>query len=65
MKFRVYLLRKRGRRLPWRVVQNGPSHVGDLITHSVEVGGERYDVAALRPNDPIANPLVPSYTSRC
>jgi hypothetical protein len=59
VKFKVYLLRKRGRRLPWREVQNGPAYVGDLITHSVDVSGERYKVLGLRPADPIGEPPIP------
>jgi len=50
VRFKVYLLRRRGRRLPWRVVQNGPSYVGDLRTHSVDIGGERYTAASLHPD---------------
>jgi hypothetical protein len=48
MRFRVYLLRYRGRRLPWREVVNGPKYVGDLISHQVTVGDDRYDVLTLR-----------------
>jgi hypothetical protein len=59
VKFRVFLLRRRGRRLPWRDVQNGPSYVGELLTHSVEVAGERYEVATLRAADPVAESPIP------
>lgn len=59
MRFRVYLLRKRGRRLPVREALNGPSYVGDLLTRSIEVSGERYQVATLRPPDPVAEPPIP------
>lgn len=59
MKFKVFLLRRQGRRLPWREVQNGPCHVGELITHCVDVKGERYQVATLRPADPMAEPPIP------
>ena len=59
MRFKVYLLRRRGRRLPWRDVQNGPHHVGQLVSHAVDIGAERYIVLALRPDDPIAAPAVP------
>ena len=58
MKFKVYLLRRSGRRLPWREVQNGPHYVGHLITHSVLVKGQRYQAATLQPADPMAEPLV-------
>jgi hypothetical protein len=59
MLFKVYLLRSSGRRLPRRDVFNGPKHVGHLLTHSIDIGGERYNVAKLRPNDPMASDLVP------
>jgi hypothetical protein len=59
VRFRVSLLRKHGRRLPWRVVQNGPSYVGELITHSVEVAGDRYEVATLRAADPVTASPIP------
>lgn len=32
MRFKVYLLRHRGRRLPWRDVKNGKSYTGSLVT---------------------------------
>jgi len=59
MKFRVYRLRTAGRRLPRRAVMNGPSFIGQLITHSIEIDGERFHVATLRGVDPIAAPLIP------
>jgi hypothetical protein len=31
MRFKVFLLRHRGRRLSWREVHNGPSFVGHLL----------------------------------
>ncbi len=40
MRFRVLPLRRKGRRLPWRQVQNGPSYSDELITHIREVKGE-------------------------
>jgi hypothetical protein len=59
MRFRVYVLRHRGRRLPWRDVINGPRYVGDLVTHHVTVGEERFEVAELRGTDAIAPPPIP------
>src|SRR5687767_9321495 len=59
VKFKVYLLRRRGRRLAWRDVQNGPRHVGELVTHAVDIGNERYTVATLRPLDPAAAASIP------
>lgn len=51
-------MRREGHRLPWREVRNSQSHVGDLISHTVEAGGERYRVLTLRPTDPMAPKLV-------
>ena len=45
--------------LRWRHVVNLPAHVGQLLTHSVEIAGQRYHVATLRPVDPMADALVP------
>lgn len=59
MRFKVYLLRREGRLLPWREVVNGPSYVGDLCTHEVERGKRRYTVATLRAGDPMADYRVP------
>lgn len=50
MRFKVYLLRQRGRRLPWREAKNGPVYVGTLVTHMEERGGERYKVTQLQPD---------------
>ena len=54
MRFKVLPLRRKGRRLPWREVQNGPSYSGDLITHLREVKGELLVVATL------TNPVAPA-----
>ena len=60
MRFRVLPLRRQGRRLPWREVQNGPSYSGDLTTHIREVKGELLVVATLRnPVSPATEPLLP------
>ena len=60
MRFRVYLLRRHGRRLRWRDVLNGPSHVGDLRTYAIDRSGERYRVATLVSlESPIGPPSVP------
>ncbi|HEX2200356.1 MAG TPA: hypothetical protein VHG88_17280 [Burkholderiales bacterium] len=58
MKFRVYVLRHAGRRLCWRAVHNGPAHVGHLVSHAVDLGGERYTVLSLRPADPVQSPGI-------
>ena len=59
MKFKVRLLRRVGRRLAWREVLNGAHHVGEVVTHAVDVGGERYTVLTLRPEDPARARSVP------
>src|SRR5918999_2794725 len=62
MRFKVYPLRYRGRRLPWREVVNGPKYVGDLISEHVTIGQERYNVISLRAADPAApSPIAPLY----
>ena len=54
MRFKVFPLRRKGRKLPWREVQNSPSYSGDLITHIREVKGELLVVATL------TNPVAPA-----
>src|ERR1044071_542533 len=62
MRFKVYPLRYRGRRLTWREVINGPSYLGDLVTHEVSAGEERFLVASLLPEDPASEVrLAPLY----
>jgi hypothetical protein len=62
VRFKVYLLRYRGRRLPWREVHNGRTYVGHLITHYVTLGEERYAVTSLQPEDPVGTaPIPPLY----
>lgn len=58
MKFKVYLLRRAGRRLDWREVRNGSCHLGHLISHAVDIGGERYAVLSLRPEHPVQSAAV-------
>ena len=60
MRCRVYLLRRRGRRLPWREVCNGPSFEGDLSTHYLSLENARYLVATLiARGDVRCKPLLP------
>ena len=62
MRFKVYLLRYRGRRLAWREVVNGRKHVGHLISEQLTIGDERYNVITLRAADPVApSPIAPLY----
>lgn len=60
MRCRVYPLRRRGRRLPWREVRNGPSFEGDLSTHYLSLRETRYFVATLvAPGEALCRPLLP------
>jgi len=60
MRFRVYLLRHRGRRLAWREVVNGPSYAGDLVSEQVTVGEEQLSRLTLRCNDPVVPAPIPA-----
>ena len=44
--------------MPWREVRNSPPHIGDLISHTVQMAGEQYRVLTLTPSDPMAPRLV-------
>jgi hypothetical protein len=60
MRCRVYPLRRRGRRLPWREVCNAPSFEGDLSTYYLTLRSERYFVAQLLgPGHAFRKPLLP------
>ena len=51
MHFKVYLLRHRGRRRPWRDVKNGKTYVGTLHTHTMmQKDTEPYQVLELEPS---------------
>jgi hypothetical protein len=47
MEFKVYPMRRKGRRLQWKEIDNGPSYVGDLRSHLIYVGTEPYSVITL------------------
>ena len=49
MLFKVYRLRRAGRRLDWRHVVNEAPHVGQLISHVVTRRGRQYNAVSLRP----------------
>jgi hypothetical protein len=58
---RVYPLRRRGRRLPWREVANARSFDGDLSTHYLTLKDARYFVATLTgTGDALCKPLLPA-----
>ena len=55
MKWRVRLMRKAGRRIPWKILVNEPGMVGTIRTHYCSYRDqERYKVAALMGDSPIA-----------
>jgi len=56
MKWRVRLMRKAGRRIPWKALINEPGLIGTIRTHSCTYGDqEPYSVAVLNVSDsPIA-----------
>ncbi len=55
MLFKVYRLRRAGRRLDWRDVVNEAPHVGELISHVVTSRGHPYNALSLRP---VASPAL-------
>ena len=58
MRFKVYRLRRAGRRLEWRHIVS--PDVGELITHLVASGGREYRALSLRPLDaPAGPPAIP------
>jgi hypothetical protein len=60
LRCRVYPLRCRGRRLPWREVVNAPSFEGDLSTHYLSLSDARYFVATLvSAGNALCKPLRP------
>ena len=57
---RVLLMRSRGRRLPWRDIQNRPAHEGELGTHYLTLEDQRYFVATLmQPGDALCREVLP------
>jgi hypothetical protein len=59
MRFKVYLLRRRGRRLSRRDVFNGPTYTGALVSHTEPHNGEQYRVLQLQPADPMSTERPP------
>ena len=56
IRWRVLLLRKAGRRIPWEILINEPGLIGRIRTHSCTYSDQKpYDVAVLNVSDsPIA-----------
>jgi hypothetical protein len=52
MEVRVYPMRRRGRRLPWREIENGPSYVGALQSYRTKHGEQDYDAITLQCGSP-------------
>ena len=62
MKVRVYPMRKRGRRLPWREIENGPSFVGMLLSYRVKHGEQDFEAISLQSGSPAeGKPLLDLY----
>jgi hypothetical protein len=60
MRFKVYRLRRAGRRLQLRDVLNEAPHFGELVTHIVTRRGRQYSAASLRPvASPAREPQIP------
>jgi hypothetical protein len=59
MLFKVYLLRRRGRRLSWKQVERGASFTGPLTMHTVLHGTDRYEVITLHNSTGGKHPEVP------
>jgi hypothetical protein len=54
MRFKIYLLRHRGRRRAWRDVKNGRFYTGTLVSQMEPHNGEQYSALHLHPSDPMS-----------
>lgn len=55
-------MREKGRRLPWRDIQNARTYFGELGTRTVMQKGQAVRMADLRePNAPVKGPLLTLY----
>ena len=52
MKVRVYPMRRRGRRLSWREIENGPSFVGTLQSYRMKHGEQAFEAVSLQTGSP-------------
>ncbi len=48
MQVRVYQLRVKGKRRPWREVRNGPSFTGTLVSYRITHGRQSFDAITLQ-----------------
>jgi hypothetical protein len=56
-------MRRRGRRLPWREIENGPSFVGRLISYRIRRGDQDFDAIKLSPTEPADSNTLPEMYS--
>jgi hypothetical protein len=59
MRCRVYLLRRRGRRLSRKETQNGPVYEGELSAYYMNGKGERFFMASLSGPRPLMVRVLP------
>ena len=59
MIFKVYLMRRGGRRLSWLEIANGPAYVGDLRTSTGQCKEFTYEFAELITPGGIATSVLP------
>ena len=45
-------MRKRGRRLPWREIENGPSFLGTLVSFRTKHGEQHFQAISLQSGTP-------------
>ena len=59
MQFRVYPMRKRGRRLSWREIENSPSFVGTLQSYRIKHGEQDFEAISLQTGSPAERKPLP------
>jgi len=59
MQFRVFPMRKRGRRLPWREIENRPSFVGTLQSYRIKHGEQDFNAISLLSGSPAERKKLP------
>jgi hypothetical protein len=59
MQFRIYPMRRGGRRLPWREIENGPSFVGTLQSYRIKHGEEDFEAVSLLSGSPAEGKPLP------
>jgi len=56
---RVYPMRRRGRRLPWREIENGPSYVGTLQSYRIKHAQQDFDAVTFQSGSPAERKPLP------